>query len=304
VDRSAAVVDLAGETMGTVWRVRMAAPARVQLARVQGAIERRLASLVAEMSHWEPASLLSRFNRAAAGTWMTLPSDFAEVMRAAIDIADRSGGAFDPAIGELVNLWGFGPEPRSGVPDSADIETARLRSGWRSLAFERKASLLRQPGGLSLDLSGIAKGYAVDAVARLLEELGIRHGLVEIGGECVGRGVRPDFDPWWVELETPPGVALPPLRVALHEMAVASSGNYIRGWHTIDPRNGLPVTGDTSVSVLHESAMMADAWASALIVLGPIEGVAIAERENLAVRYVCQDCPGGEWLSPKLSQML
>lgn len=286
-DPSVPVIDLVGATMGTIWRVRLAAPDGLDRAGLQYAIERRLAGLVAEMSHWETGSLLSRFNRAPAGSWHALPPDFAAVISAALAIATASEGAFDPAIGALVDLWGFGPVAMDAPPGGAALAGARSASGWRLLAFDAAAGRLRQPGGLSLDLSGIAKGYAVDAVAALLAARGIRHGLVEIGGELVGRGLRPDGEPWWVDLETPPNAGLAPFRIALHDLAVATSGDYVRGDHTIDPATGRPAArGVISASVLHPSAMAADAWASALTVLGDEAGLALAEREQLAARIV------------------
>ena len=158
-----------------------------------------------------------------------------------------------------------------------------------------------QPGGLSLDLSGIAKGYAVDVLADLLTGFDIFHALVEIGGELVGRGVRPDGEPWWVDLEDPPGVVLPRLRIALHGVAVATSGNYRRGAHTLDPHSGQSAdNGIRSVSVIHRTALEADAWATALTVLGPERGMDLAVREGLAVRIVANQ----ELLSPVLVEML
>ncbi|MDF0488258.1 FAD:protein FMN transferase [Sphingomonas sp. H39-1-10] len=304
VDRAARVADLAGETMGTVWRARCAVPAAYDVTALRMAIVRRLTGIVREMSHWEPESALSRFNRAPAGTWARLPQDFATVIAAGFDIAERSGSAFDPAIGRLVDLWGFGSRPHARVPSDAEIAAALAVSGWRGIAHDR-AGWLHQPGGVALDLSGIAKGYAVDAVARLLWEQDVVHALVEIGGECRGMGVRPDLDPWWVDIETPPGAELAPLRVALHGLAVATSGDYVRGPHTLDPRTGHPARAVTSLSVLHPSAMIADAWASALTVLGPAAGAALAEREGLAVRCVYRAEGGArEWLSPVLRAML
>ena len=289
--------------MGTVWRIRLAAPAAFDPAPLRAAVEKRLGGLVAEMSHWERDSLLSRFNRARPGSWTALPPDFARVIAAALDMAERSGGAFDPTLGVLTDLFGFGPTPRSASPDPAALADALGHAGWRRLAFDRAAARLRQPGGLALDLSGIAKGYAVDALAALLAEHGHRHALIEVGGELVGRGLRPDGDPWWVALETPPGLTLPAVRVALHQLAVATSGDYVRGRHTLDPRTGQPVAEVTAASVLHRSAMLADAWASALTVAGFEAGAAMAEREGLAARLVRRDAPH-EWLSPALEAML
>jgi thiamine biosynthesis lipoprotein len=291
--------------MGTVWRVRLAAPAGFDPAPLTHAIAARLGLLVAEMSHWEPASLLSRFNRAKAGQWLSLPPDFATVIAAALDIAARSDGAFDPALGALVDLWGFGPTAPSAPPDPVSVDSARAMSGWRRLDFDPGARRLRQPGGLRLDLSGIAKGYAVDAVADLLQAHGHSHALVEVGGELAGRGIRPDGEPWWVDLENPVA-GLPAFRVALHEIAVATSGTYVRGDHNFDPATGRPARHNVvSASVLHRSAMHADAWASALTVLGPEAGLALAAREDLAARIVVRDAAGvREIISPALAALL
>jgi thiamine biosynthesis lipoprotein len=232
-----------------------------------------------------------------------LPPDFAEVMARGLAIAEATGGAFDPAIGRLVDLWGFGPVPAAVAPDTAALEAARAASGWRRLGWSDGDRRLSQPGGVALDLSGIAKGFAVDAVASTLARLGVGHALVEIGGELVGRGVRPDGQPWWVDLETPPGIDVAPLRIALHGLAVATSGDYRRGRHTIDPRTGRSTdNGVVSVSVIAAGALTADAWATALTVLGPDAGIALATERGIAARIVV--AAGGERLTPALEAML
>lgn len=306
LDLTAGLVGLAGETMGTYWRVRIAAAPTLDRAGVAQAIQARLDELVAQMSHWLPGSQLCAFNTAPGGHWMVLPADFASVMDAGLIIAEQSDGAFDPTAGRLTDLHGLGPNPRATAPSEATLDDAVRASGWRKLAFDRAASRLRQPGGLWLDLSGIAKGYAVDAVAELLARQGLRHCLVEIGGECVGRGMKPDGEPWWVDLEAPPEWRAQPLRVAAHQLAAATSGNYVRGDHTLDPRTGRPVrNGIGAVSVLHPSAMVADAWATALTVLGREQGAALAIRQGLAARILSrQDGLVREWLSPALVAML
>lgn len=298
------MVDLGGETMGTAWRVRLAEPRGLDLAAVERAICATLDGLTAEMSHWAAESHLSRFNRAPPGRWVALPPDFAVVIAAGLDVAVQSDGAFDPAIGGLTDLWGFGPVPASRPPTQDDIGRALALGGWRRLGWDPAGRRLRQPGGLKLDLSGIAKGHAVDRVAGVLAAGGVAHALVEVGGELVGSGIRPDGEPWWVDLETPGGLALP-LRIALHGFAVATSGDYVRGRHTIDPRDGGPVAHTLAVSVLHRSAMLADAWATALGVLARSEMAALATREGLAVRALLRR--GGhieEWISPALQAMI
>lgn len=292
--------------MGTTWQVRLAAPAGFDRVGLDRAIRRRLDMLVGEMSHWNSESVLSRFNRAAAGSWTLLPPDFATVMTAALAVAETTDGAFDPTLGALANLWGFGPVKIDAAPSEASIAEARAVSGRRRIAFDTATHRLRQPGGLALDLSGIAKGYAVDAITALLAERGVGHCLTEIGGELSGRGMRPDGDPWWVDLEVPPTATIAPFRIALHATSVATSGAYVRGNHNLDPATGRPAAHDVvSVSVLHPSAMIADAWASALTVLGAEAGLALAGREDVAARIVTRR--GAHWvetISPALAALL
>lgn len=298
-DPARPVAALGGETMGTSWSVRFAAPAAVDIEAVRSSIEARLDTIIAEMSHWRADSLISAYNHAGPGSWTALPADFDTVVTAALDIARRSDGAFDPTIGHIINLRGFGPDPALRNEDEPVIAAILGKAGWHRLRHER--GRLLQPGWLALDLSGIAKGHAVDAVTDCLAGQGIAHALVEIGGELAGRGIRPDGDPWWVDLEDPPGLALPPLRIALHGLAVATSGDYRRGGHMIDPRTGRSTAnGLCSVSVIHASAMLADAWATALTVLGVREGLDLAMREGLAARFV----DDREHITPALAEML
>ena len=290
--------------MGTSWSVRVVDPP----VDLRAEIERVLARVVAEMSHWESGSNLSRFNRSKPGRWQPLPPGFAQILATGLAIAEASDGAFDPAIGALADLWGFGPAGPQPFPADAAVAGALARSGRRHI--EQDGARARRTAPAALDFSGIAKGYAVDAVAARLFGLGLADFLVEIGGELRGEGIKPDGQPWWVDCEAVPGIAAAPLRIALHGMSIATSGDYRRGFeldgrrysHTIDPRTGTPLENHVaSVSVLHTSCMHADAWATALGVLGRA-GMALAEREALAVRMLVRD--GGEYLSPALRAML
>jgi FAD:protein FMN transferase len=291
--------------MGTCWRVRAALRRPEQATALAAQVATRLDEIVAELSHWDEGSHLSRFNRAPAGSWVALPPHFATVIACALKVAEASGGAFDPALGALVDLWGFGPGGARPAPSESEVAQALACSGADRLSYDRFARRLYQPGGVKLDLSGIGKGYAVDAIASLLAEHGCHNALVEIGGECIGRGLRPDGEPWWVDLE-PLDTALEGIRVALHELAVATSGDYVRGRHTIDPRTGYPSDPQVAaVSALHPSAMHADAWASALAVLGPDQRAALAAERDLPVRLMIRTEAGlREWLSPALEAML
>lgn len=284
--------------MGTTWRVLFAAR-HASPVEVRAAIEARLGELVGALSHWEPDSALCHFNR-TAGEWVTLPRDLARVIDAALHLARLSDGAFDPAIGTLVDLWGFGPPGPMPAPGEAAIEAARTASGSQRLDWDPEGRRLRQPGGLQLDLSGIAKGYAADELADLLGRMKIAHCLVEVGGELVGRGIRPDGEPWWVDLEAPPGPALPPFRIALHQLGVATSGDYVRGAHSIDPRTGrAPDNGVVSVSVVARSAMAADALATAIAIAWP--DLRTIEPLEPAARIVTTT---GEVLTAPLQRMI
>ena len=292
--------------MGTSWSVQAVAPPPGLAVQVEQVLDR----IVKQMSQWEPASAISAFNRAEAGAWQSIPSEFSLVLSAAQAVGEASAGAFDPAMGALADLWGFGPSGPQPVPEPGAV--AALAGG--KVEHDPVQSRARRFGAAALDFSGVAKGYAVDAVAARLRELGVADFLAEIGGEFVGEGIRPDGQPWWVDIETVPGAPLEGLRVALHELAVATSGDYRRFIdsdgsrlaHTLDPRTGRPlVNGVASVTVLHRECMLADAWATALTVLGPGQGLAVAEREGLAMRMVVRGTPGvRELLSPALREML
>ena len=309
--------DLCGETMGTGWSVRLVAPVLTALAPLRAGIERIFADVIAQMSHWEAGSLLSRYNAAPAGQAFDLPAAFAAVLDCALRVAAQSQGACDPTIAPLVDLWGFGAHAnlRQAPPDAAAITAARAVCGWQKLPYDPAQRRLIQPGGLRLDFSGIAKGYAVDLVARSLSLAGIRHYLVEVGGELRGCGLKPDGQPWWVALQAPPGLQARHVnRIALHDLSVATSGDYQRSFqyagrlygHTIDPRSGWPVAHDlVSVAVVHAECMHADALATALTVLGPDEGMAHALRIGLAARFVSAGPDGvRERLTPKFAAML
>ncbi|WP_426163446.1 FAD:protein FMN transferase [Pseudoduganella sp. R-34] len=325
----AGIVDFGGASMGTTWSARvaltpgaMAAGVPLRAAGLQSGLQEQLDQVVREMSHWDPASDLGRFNRAGACTWHVLPAGFFEVLKYALEVARETGGACDPCAGLLVNLWGFGPTGRHDeagfVPPSArDVATVRAGMAGRTVELDAARKRAFQPGGVQLDLSAVAKGFGVDRLAQYLEAQGCRHYLVEVGGELRGAGFKPDGQPWWVALEEPPAPGASragEIAVALHGLAVATSGDYRKYFmqdaerrpHTIDPRNGMPISNAlASVTVVHESAMAADAWSTALTVLGPEQGLALAERRGLAARFLLRERKGlREILSSRFQKML
>ncbi len=295
------VIELAGTSMGTSWSAQVAClPDQAAVLQQELAIGlgQELDTVVAQMSHWIDDSELARFNQGEPGSWHALPDHLFEVVRYAMWIAHISGGAYDPFAGALVNRWGFGARARFdeagfAAPSAAEV-AALLAHG--KVELDVAGRRLLQPGGVLMDLSSIAKGFAVDLLGRHLSARGLAHYLVEVGGELRGAGGKPDGQPWWVELEAVPGTAQSRQTVlALHGMAVATSGDYRRFYqhgqqrasHTLDPRSGYPVThGVASVSVVHASCMAADALSTALTVLGLDDGMRLAKQQHLAAHFV------------------
>lgn len=286
--------------MGTCWSLHAVAPLEGVARDVKAAFD----VVIAQMSQWDAASALSRINRDPPGIWHPVAAELAHVLRAAFGIAQASRGAFDPGLGRLTDAWGFGAAgPVGRVPADAGTKGGAIE-------FDAAKQRVRRTGEAALDLSGIAKGYAVDLAAEWLLAQGVRHFLLEIGGELRGEGIRPDGQPWWVDVEMPPAVSLPPWRVALHDLSVATSGSYRRRFsdggrdysHSFDPATERPiVNGVSSVTVIHRSCMMADGWATALTVLGPSPAIALADEQGLAA---CVIARGREHVSRAWRAML
>ncbi|MCT2398435.1 FAD:protein FMN transferase [Novosphingobium mangrovi (ex Huang et al. 2023)] len=302
-----------GQTMGTTWSVRLVADPDEDLSPLKAACEDVLGTIVGQMSQWEPDSLLSRYNRAVTGSWHALPGDFARVLAEALDVAALTDGAFDPTVGAASEAWGFGSRAVAGLPDAAACDAIRGATGWQAVDFDRFRARLRQPGGLRLDFSAIAKGYGVDRLAETLAAYPVASFLVEIGGELRGAGLKPDGQPWWVDVEPgEEGADSLSLRVALSGWAIATSGHSRRFHlidgqrlgHTIDPASGAPSTsGMESVSVVERSAMRADALATALMVLGP-QACDFARAHGIAARMLLgTGADRREIVSPSLQRM-
>lgn len=288
---------LSGATMGTGWSLSYAAPDSVENSRVVAALEDIFARIIQQMSNWESRSDLSRFNRTPG--WHDLQPDFFQVLLRALEIAALTDGAYDPTLGATVDALGFGPTPPTAHPGLRRNE--RSEAGWRQIQLDSTNSRAFQPGGASVDLSSIAKGYAVDLCAQALRDLAIPSFLMEIGGEFVGQGVKPDGHPWWVQLELSdiaPAPSEPPhTDIALVNLAVATSGDFIRRRdgvsHLLDGRTGEPVAnGLSGVAVMHASCIDADGWATALFALGERDGLAMADAQGIAAVF-CMRTPQG-----------
>lgn len=293
------IATLHGESMGTSWCVKLIASPRADLHALHAGIQSQLDQVVAQMSTWEADSDISQFNRRAAGSWQTLPQDFFTVLEYALQVSAESCGAYDPTVGPLVEAWGFGATGKSqGIPGGQELETVRTRVGWKRLSLDGETMSAMQPGELHLDLSAIAKGYGVDLVATHLREAGITAALIEVGGELYGYGHKPDGTAWQVLVEASPDAPdedTVPCVLALDGIAVATSGDHwhafeqhgIRYSHTLDPRTSKPVEhASAAVTVIAENAMRADAWATALTVMGAEAGLRFAQEHNLAARFM------------------
>lgn len=283
-----------GHTMGGSWSVIAHSPYEpVDPKMLSESLGELLGTLDHRLSNWVDDSEVSRFNRATPSTWVPVSADTVAVVQAAMDVSARSGGAFDVTLGPLVDTWGFGPGGRraSAPPDRMVSGAGGLAGMTRLQVRQSPPALMKSVRGLGLDLGGIAKGYAVDRVVALLRQMGFTGYLVEIGGEVRAVGERPGGGHWRVALESPPDSGAAPV-IRLRDQAVATSGTYRnffesdgqRYSHIIDPWHKYPVTHTlAAASVMAETAMLADAWATAMMVRGPEYARDLALEQQLAV---------------------
>ena len=289
-------VELVGSTMGTQFSVKL--PGGIgdhDAVKLQKAIEAVLADDELQMSTYRADSEISGFNSSTSLDWQGVSPSFCRKVEESLAISEMTGGAFDITVGPLVNLWGFGPGDMVDEPPGDDAIAALLEStGFENLHADCKRSAIRKDiAGLMLDMSAIGKGYAADRVGALLASLGFGSYLVEVGGELSIRGLNARGEPWAIGIEAPlRDERRPHTIVHLTDTAMATSGDYRNYFeadgtiysHTIDTRTGRPVTHTlASATVVTDEAWRADALATALLVMGPDEGLAFAEREGLAV---------------------
>ena len=294
---------LHGPTMGTRWSATVDADATLDLADLQRDLAAAVERVDAQMSPWKPDSDLVRLNRAPVDTWVELPVEMMEVLACALEVRGQSAGAFDPCVGALVDAWGFGAVRET--PDAEAIRAARPLTPGASqtgLELDRRQGRARKRVPLQLDLCGIAKGYGVDRMVSVLQQHGVGHALAALDGELRAVGSQASGRPWAVALERPEaGKRAVHGVVELEDLAVATSGDYrrflnlggARVAHTMDARRGAPVNNAVaSVTVLARSCMHADAWATALLVAGPGEGLAMAQRVGLDVLFLLRRTEG------------
>ncbi len=293
--------------MGTTYNVTVVAEASDSVDGLQETIDGRLHEVNRQLSTWIQDSEISRFNRfGAVGEEFPISKDFLRVMTAAAEVHRLSGGAWDGTVSPLVVLWGFGPGgPALSAPSPERIARAREEVGFDKIEIQPAGALVKHHAAVTVDLSSIAKGYGVDAVAEALRGEGFTDFLVEIGGEVFAAGRRPDGRPWRVGINRPdPGAGPGEIYkvVALGDQALATSGDYRsyvledgrRRSHVIDPRTGEPVTnGVVSATVLAPSCMLADGLATAVMVMGPKAGLALVEGRDGVEALIVVERRGG-----------
>ncbi len=286
---------LNGLTMGTRWSTLFFAPDGFDPATVQAALQAASGEVDAQMSTWNAGSDLMRLNAAPVGARVMVPDRLSEVLRLGLEIGLASGGAFDIGMGDAVTAWGFGLE--AAAPERIrSAMTAKRVPTHQALEIDGTTGLVRKTSPLALDLNGIAKGHGVDRLAETLTAHGIGDALVGIDGEMRALGLRPDGEAWTIAVEAPdPARRAPHTILALQDAAVATSGDY-RHWvevqgrrlsHTMDPGRGAPlIASPASVTVVARTCAEADAWATALMVKGSLEGAMLARRCNLNALFI------------------
>ncbi len=301
--QSPSMLQIDGNTMGTYYVIKyMGQDGLPQSESIKLAIDEVLEEVNDQMSTYRPDSELSRFNHYQNDDAFTVSEATANVVREAIRLHEVTNGALDVTVGPLVNLWGFGPEAKpEEVPTEAELAARLAMTGIEKLKVEG-TSLYKLTPDLYVDLSSIAKGYGVDAVAEYLNGLGIENYLVEIGGELRVKGNNGEGVPWRIAIEKPveDGRAIQEV-ITVGENAIATSGDYrnyyerdgVRYSHSIDPTTGKPISHRlVSVTVIDRSSMTADALATGLMVAGPEQAQQIAETHGLNV-YLIQKTDEG-----------
>ena len=284
---------ISGNTMGTTYLVKIITPDNnYEIGSIEKSIDSLLIQLNKQMSTWDPESEISKFNEWNSKVPFAVSNDFLNVVKKSITISKNTGGLFDPTVFDLMSLWGFGPNPRSGFPDMKDVHRVLEHTGIGKIEITDSV-LVKSNKGCKLDLNAIAKGYGVDKTFNLLNQKGFNNIFVEIGGEvkCSGKNIKNKN--WSIGIEDPSDDGNYEKKISaiisVPNGAIATSGNYrnivdldgeILG-HTINPQTGFPIQTDVlSVSVLSNSCMESDAWATALMAMNHQTGFALVENQS------------------------
>ncbi|MCB0271570.1 MAG: FAD:protein FMN transferase [Bdellovibrionales bacterium] len=287
-----------GSTMGTTYNITIYTGRNTNIDLLQKNTEKILAEINQQMSTYDSTSLISKFNKSKANVGMQIPEDFASVVEKALRIASDTSGIYDPTIGPLVNVWGFGPTSTRHKPSIQDIKKAMSLVGFQKINLTKNNNLYtlsKSIDGVELDLSSIAKGFAVDKISTFLTYEGHQNHLVEIGGEMRSAGNKNGND-WIVGIERPVMNKRSIIRYfALQNTSLATSGNYRNYFeedkhiyaHTLDPFTGYPApTTLLSVSVLASSCAMADGLSTALMAMGEEKATQYVTAHNIDALFI------------------
>ncbi|RZF20987.1 FAD:protein FMN transferase [Halobacteriovorax vibrionivorans] len=297
---------LSGPTMGTIYNIKFIAPQGYNELKLKKDVEIRLDEVNKAMSTYISDSEISLFNKMSKDEKFFPGKDFKRTLEHALDVAKKTDGTFDPTIGTLVNLWGFGPNGKRKIPSQSDVLAAKEKVGYEKIKLDGN-TLTKSVDGVYLDLSASAKGYGVDALIELLKSQGIRNALVEVGGEVRTMG-ESLTRPWKIGVESPSNKdGNPVVRVVtMKDVALATSGDYRnffkeggkRYQHTINFKSGAPVASQlASVSVVSDTCMDADAWATALMAMGKEKAIAYAKKNKLKAFFIYRSDDGsGKYL--------
>lgn len=299
--------ELTGSAMGTSFKVTLVAPGdKISMQELQSRIVNTLETIEDLTSTWRSGSELSKFNANTKTGWIDTSFKLCQALEKALAISRLSDGAFDITVGPLVNLWGFGPDGTAGEPPTdASLRAVMATVGYQHLQTNCEIPAVeKRVENIYADLSGWAKGYAVDEVAELLDQHEFPDYLVEVGGEIRVRGHNADGLEWAIAVEAPSiSRRMPHAVLRVTDTSVATSGDYRnffehdgqRYSHTIDARTGRPVTHAlAAVTVVNPSAAFADAMATALLVLGPADGPELAEKRGIAAFFLIRSATGIE----------
>lgn len=291
-------VTLSGPTMGTTWSVKLAPEYTLSDNKIKAltqGVQSVLDGVNQAMSTYQKDSELSLFNALPTPQCVPASKPLLHVVSAGLELYKKSDGAFDATIGPLVNAWGFGPSPKvNKVPSDAVLQTLKEHMGSQHIRIKGN-TLCKDRANIKLDLSAIAKGYGVDVVRNYLNTQGFNNALIEVGGELYASGTKTENTPWKIAIETPASgqrSAFKQSALPVTNIGIATSGDYrnyfeengVRYSHTIDPSTAHPITHKlASVTVLANSAMMADGWATAMMVLGEDKGIKKANSLGLKV---------------------
>ncbi len=291
----APVTRMQGNVFGTFYQVTLAGELdQPRVEELRSGIEGVLDEVDEQMSTYRDDSDLNRLNNADVGEWVSTPADLFHVLERSRSIGRKTDGAFDVTVGGLVNLWSFGPEARpEETPPQDELEKRLAEVGYAKLELDEDGPRVRRQADFFVDLSGVAKGYGVDRVARYLNEQGHGDFLVNIGGDMIAQGSRGPDTPWRIGIELPEdGPTSAHHALPLTDISLATSGDYRnyfeedgqRYSHTISPKTGQPVTHSlASVSVFYPDNTTADAYATAFMVMGTEASLAFAEEHDVAV---------------------